>query len=207
MKARLPNSLALAAALFLAMVAGGTALYALSLNALLAARQDVSRQAALLREAQADLRKLPDRLALVKGADGDFRRMAQRGFQGIGDRLDWASAVARAGHDMRTSGEGGTGMQSLSWQLEPQQRHATVADLWVTPMTLRGAPLSAAGVGELLRRLAAEARGSFTVDRCTLITGGDAGQMDCRLLWWNWHGATAEDRVPEAASRDGDTYD
>lgn len=189
MKARLPNNLTLAVILFLVMLAGGATLYVLSLDSLLAARLNLSRQTALLHEARADLRQLPDRLALVRGAEADFRHMARLGFPGSGDRLDWVSALARTGQAMGMTGGAESGVRGLTWQLEPRQRHPILADLWVTPMTLRAAPLSASQVGDLLSRLADEAQGSFTVDTCSLAGGQGAGQADCRLLWWNWGGA------------------
>lgn len=189
--------------LFLILLVGGGLLYLAALNSQLAARQDLQRETERLRLARDDLRQLPQRLALAQAAEADFRRMARRGFFGDGDRLDWVSALARVGRQMglregATDSGAGPGLDSLTWQLEPRQPHATLPDLWVTPMTLRAAPLTPAGLGELLRRLAEEAHGLFSVDSCQLTLAGaaddsSAGQVECRLLWWNWRGATRVD--------------
>lgn len=195
-----PDSLITALALFLIMLVGGAALYMAALNSLLAARQDLSRESEQLRVAREELRLLPQRIALAQAAETDFQRMARLGFDDDGDRLDWVSALARVGRRMGLRTEAGAeptgnGVDSLTWQLEPRQRHAMMPGLWVTPMTLRIAPISPAGLGELLRGLAAEARGHFSVDSCALALDSapdapHAGQAECRLRWWNWRGDT-----------------
>lgn len=187
--------------LFLAMVLGGTLLYSSALNRQAGARLELERQTARLREARDNLRLLPQHLARLQTAQPQFECMARRDFVGDGNRLDWVSALARVGRgtdpgvaDDSEQGINPPGIDSLSWQLQPRRPHAALPGLWVTPMTLRLAPVSAAGLGELLRRLSDEARGQFSVDSCQLNLHDPAaptptGQAECQLSWWNWRGA------------------
>lgn len=187
--------------LFLAMVLGGTLLYTAALNRQASAHLELERETARLRAARDNLHLLPQRLARLQAAQPHFQRMAQRDFVGDGNRLDWVSALARVGRQAGVDDEGSNhppGIDSLAWQLQPRRPHATLPDLWVTPMTLRLAPITAAGLGELLRRLSDEARGQFSVDSCQLTLHDPAapaptGQAECQLSWWNWHGGNTHD--------------
>lgn len=188
------GSLVTTVVLFLAMVLGGALLYTASLNHQLAARQHLQRETERLRATRDDLRRLPQHLSLLQAAELDFQHMTRRDFSGDGNRLDWISALTRVGRRMGLDADASPnspGIDSLTWQLQPHRPHATLTDLWVTPMILRVAPVSAASLDELLRGLAAEARGVFSVDSCQLTLDGPSnaaptGQAECQLSWWNW---------------------
>lgn len=181
MKPRPPESTRLAVALFLALLAVGALAYLAALDLQLDARDRLNRETARLRAAEQDLRSLPDRLAMADRSEADFRAMTRRGFVGPGDRLDWVSQLARLGRE--------GGLDSLSWHIEPRRFDQGHHGLWVTPMTLRGSPITARGLDDLLGGLAETARGRFSVESCVLTAGDGPGQMECRLLWWNWQEA------------------
>ncbi|MDW8324749.1 MAG: hypothetical protein RMK60_11710 [Burkholderiales bacterium] len=133
-------------------------------------------------QAQAELARLPQRVADLRAAGHWQQDPAARAFLSGGDRLAWLTALAQTQAQLR--------LERFGWRLQAPQA-GPLPGLSATAMQVDLLPLDAEGLHTWLARLERAGAGPFTVQSCDWSAGERPQRMHCRLLWWGWQGPGA----------------
>lgn len=122
----------------------------------------------------------PANLRHIQREHSLYEQIQRLAFQGPEQRVRWVTALGRTQSKL--------GLDSVSWRLEPGSPSNLVPGLRVSAMEVTVSRVNLDGLSAFLDGLRATDAGRFTVERCALVLDADdqAGQADCRLLWWTW---------------------